>query len=119
MACSKQPSDPYDDLVGALVALISASHRCRRFACPSWNAIRVPTRGLIEEPLAIGKSLTNILAELVGGLTLGRTRVEASTAHLFSNTLYTSAKLDYQGTGFRFAAPLHLKLLNKRCEGRS
>jgi hypothetical protein len=61
--------------------------------------------------------LTNILAELVGGLTLGRARVEVSTAQLFSNTIYTSAKLDYQGTGFRFAAPLHLKLLNKRCEG--
>jgi hypothetical protein len=43
------------------------------------------------------------LAELVGGLTLGRTHVEAPTADLFSNTIYTSAKLYYQGTGFRFA----------------
>jgi hypothetical protein len=63
MGCSKQPPDPYNSLVRALagtigaawlakselrrvvsvVVFISTSHRCRRFACASWIAIRVPT----------------------------------------------------------------------------
>ena len=62
LACSQQPPDLYDGPVGLLagaarlaslelwrvvsgVVLISTSHRCRRFACPGWNAIGVPTLG--------------------------------------------------------------------------
>ena len=73
-----------------------------------------------ESDLQLAKGLTSILAGLVGGLTLGRTRVGVLTAQL-SNTLHSSAKLDYQGTGFRFAKALHLKLLNMnlRPDGQS
>lgn len=56
----------------------------------------------------------HLVVVLVGGLTLGRAHVEGPTARLLSNTMYTSAKLDYQSTGVRFVAPPLPKLLNRK-----
>jgi hypothetical protein len=72
----------HDNFVSALLSRRQSAARLSplvyRFYSRAWFAI--PYRA------AIRQSLTYILSEHVGGLTLGRARVRVSAAHLFSNT---------------------------------